>query len=662
MMHKSRHWFVWALAVGIALPHLYVALAGEANLARWYRIDDAFFYFQIARNVAEGYGSTFDRFGLTNGYHPLWMLVCLPVFALARFDPYLPLRLLVLVMAALNFGGTLLLYRMLARLLSHPVAALAAVFWAFYPPIHRLTSQNGLETGLNAFFLILLVYLFSRLEPDRPPRPGEVVRLGLAAALLIFSRLDNVFVVGLLGLWLVLRDEDLRQRALLYLGASALSVPLAYALRLGLPDYYEFKPALAATLAAALAVRMPLFYFLGLYEHPAGPFRRRAVRLALAAGLSSALILAFMLPLGRLGLTGSFPRSVLLFEWGLFLLAGLAVEGLLGWLGGGAGTPAAGRPASLKTWLGRGLAFFGLPGASLLAYMTWNRLVFGTPMPVSGQIKGWWGGLQTVYGVRAATPGSLLGLEVLSGIVSSLVPGLPAALALVLPAAGLILLLVLLKRQKALRLAADRLSLLPLGLGLAVHMASYTARGYVGLRSWYWAPQMLLLTLLAALLVEGLLRLARASHLQTSAAQGLAWVLSLAVLLGFGGMLFRLVPLSPVQGGPDQFGLSAGFIQAHTEPGAAVGLTGGGDTAYFITGRTIVNLDGLVNSYEYFRLLRQFAAYRYLDAIGLDYVYAKPDMIFESDPYTGVFHGRLELVAVDGEYGLYRYISLGGTP
>ena len=42
--------------------------------------DDAFYYFTIARNIVEGYGSTFDRLAPTNGYHPLWLLVLVPIF------------------------------------------------------------------------------------------------------------------------------------------------------------------------------------------------------------------------------------------------------------------------------------------------------------------------------------------------------------------------------------------------------------------------------------------------------------------------------------------------------------------------------------------------------------------------------------------------------
>ena len=55
--------------------------------------DDAYYYFGIARNVADGHGSTFDGINSTNGYHPLWLALCVPVFA-AGLDDLIAVRVL----------------------------------------------------------------------------------------------------------------------------------------------------------------------------------------------------------------------------------------------------------------------------------------------------------------------------------------------------------------------------------------------------------------------------------------------------------------------------------------------------------------------------------------------------------------------------------------
>ena len=77
------------LALAVILPHLVIVFGNLFAMLNWFLTDDAFYYFQVARNVSEGYGFTFDRINPSNGFQPLWMFVCIPVFALARFDLYI---------------------------------------------------------------------------------------------------------------------------------------------------------------------------------------------------------------------------------------------------------------------------------------------------------------------------------------------------------------------------------------------------------------------------------------------------------------------------------------------------------------------------------------------------------------------------------------------
>ena len=77
--------------------------------------DDAFYYFQIARNLAEGKFSTFDG-GITrtNGYHPIWLLLVTPfhwvfdkeaaLFAIKAFEIMLVAGGVALVAAAARLG------------------------------------------------------------------------------------------------------------------------------------------------------------------------------------------------------------------------------------------------------------------------------------------------------------------------------------------------------------------------------------------------------------------------------------------------------------------------------------------------------------------------------------------------------------------------------
>jgi hypothetical protein len=79
------------------------------------------------------------------------------------------------------------------------------------------------------------------------------------------------------------------------------------------------------------------------------------------------------------------------------------------------------------------------------------------------------------------------------------------------------------------------------------------------------------------------------------------------------------------------------ILEKHTEPGAVIGMTGGGNTGYFIKDRTIVNMDGLINSFAYFQALKANTAGKYLADRGLGYVFANKYIITSSMPYRYQF-------------------------
>jgi hypothetical protein len=99
----------------------------------------------------------------------------------------------------------------------------------------------------------------------------------------------------------------------------------------------------------------------------------------------------------------------------------------------------------------------------------------------------------------------------------------------------------------------------------------------------------------------------------------------------------------------------APLLEAHTEPGSIIGMTGGGNVGYFIDDRTIINMDGLINSYPYFQALKARRAGVYLEEIGLDYVLANP-AILDQQPYKGQFNEYMEPLNVSyGGKQLMRY-------
>ena len=83
------------------------------------------------------------------------------------------------------------------------------------------------------------------------------------------------------------------------------------------------------------------------------------------------------------------------------------------------------------------------------------------------------------------------------------------------------------------------------------------------------------------------------------------------------------------------------FLEANTPPGASIGMTGGGNVGYFIHDRTIVNMDGLINSYGYFKSVQHGEAPVYLYQHGLRIIFANPRLL-GLPPYNGQFAPYLE--------------------
>jgi uncharacterized membrane protein (UPF0136 family) len=116
--------------------------------------------------------------------------VNIPIFALARFDLILPLRVLILVLAGLRAATSILIYHLLKKVIARPIAMLAALYWAFDYYIHWTAYQQGLETGLAAFCLVLLLFLLQRFERDRkfvPVNSKGIATLALVAVLVMLQ-------------------------------------------------------------------------------------------------------------------------------------------------------------------------------------------------------------------------------------------------------------------------------------------------------------------------------------------------------------------------------------------------------------------------------------------------------------------------------------------
>ena len=148
--------------------------------------DDSFYYFQIARNLAEGQFSTFDS-GITrtNGYHPAWMLLITPFYWVwDRETALFGIKAFELCL----IGGSVVVLVAAARLCRLPWLALFAV-------IPLLYQQRALWAGLEAaagLLALSLLFLSLSLLARQPGRYWPL--LAAAAFILPWVRLEYLAI------------------------------------------------------------------------------------------------------------------------------------------------------------------------------------------------------------------------------------------------------------------------------------------------------------------------------------------------------------------------------------------------------------------------------------------------------------------------------------
>lgn len=185
--------------------------------------DDAYYYFQIARNVAHGRNVTFDGETVTNGFHPLWLVLITPVYGFVDGDA-MPVHVILTIGAILGTGTAVLAYAVVARLTANGVAGVfAAAFYALHPATVA-DSVNGVESALVVFMFALAVLLFLDSEARRgAPSLARSATFGAVSGLTVLARTDLIFVVPPMIGYLVLCSEgaDRRERALIMVAAFA---------------------------------------------------------------------------------------------------------------------------------------------------------------------------------------------------------------------------------------------------------------------------------------------------------------------------------------------------------------------------------------------------------------------------------------------------------
>ncbi|MBN2608342.1 MAG: DUF2079 domain-containing protein [Candidatus Fermentibacteraceae bacterium] len=170
-------------------------------------LDDGYYYLQVAWNISRGAGSSFDGIHATNGYHPLWQMILVPLHLLASKDAaaWMAVALQALLFSASGY----VLHRLVRDAGGGGGAAAAACgFWVMNFWFWGKGAFSGMETGL-----LLFLFGLSLSGLLRTLRTGEGgFRLGILLALTCAARLDAAALA--LVIFIVLMSMGYRRAAI----------------------------------------------------------------------------------------------------------------------------------------------------------------------------------------------------------------------------------------------------------------------------------------------------------------------------------------------------------------------------------------------------------------------------------------------------------------
>ena len=181
--------------------------------------DDGFYYLEIASRFESRAGITFDGINATNGFHPLWQFLLVPVaWATGGGDAFI--RATLALGLALCLVSVVLVIRIVSRIVGWGAALMGGIVAVHF----SLTSWvDGMEEP--AVLLACALLLTALVAAAAHPRPKRLALVGVLCAVLVLARFDLAIVVLIVPLALAWRSRSWRVVGWWTLGAGAVAVP-----------------------------------------------------------------------------------------------------------------------------------------------------------------------------------------------------------------------------------------------------------------------------------------------------------------------------------------------------------------------------------------------------------------------------------------------------
>ncbi|MFB6225534.1 MAG: glycosyltransferase family 39 protein, partial [Candidatus Paceibacteria bacterium] len=186
---------IFVVIVFIAIILRFIILnTGIVNILDNFLTDDAFYYYSIARNVVMGEGVVFSSGNPTNGFHPLYLIILVPLFDLLyQYGINAPVYASLIILSVFTVGTSFFIYQVCKELVGGFAGIVGTIIWLFNPYIIKV-SLAGTETPIQIFFISVLTWYLVSINFSEINNKNIVI-IGALLGLIFLSRMDGVLMI-----------------------------------------------------------------------------------------------------------------------------------------------------------------------------------------------------------------------------------------------------------------------------------------------------------------------------------------------------------------------------------------------------------------------------------------------------------------------------------
>ena len=202
-LRKTNKWKIVFFVCFCLMSFVTILFAPLDKAVAFSVIDDGMYYYRIAQNFCTSGKVTFDGITITNGFHPLWFLIILPIYFF-NSNPWIALRIafwIIFVILILAFHEFLKVGKLMKLSIGGMIIALLIVFLN----IRSFTVLFSLiEAPLVLFMYLIYINYVLKVGEKRFTNSKYAFHTGLILGICFLARVDSIFLTLSYGIFLII--------------------------------------------------------------------------------------------------------------------------------------------------------------------------------------------------------------------------------------------------------------------------------------------------------------------------------------------------------------------------------------------------------------------------------------------------------------------------